>query len=262
MPLVADECICLHKVEYSESSQILTLFGRDHGIIHVVAKGAHRRTKAGASRFDGGIDLLDRGSAVFTDDTSRELTTLTEWKLIDGHLELRRSLRGLHLAMYAVELVSLLIESHDPHMDVFARLGRTLPELAGNRAEEAMLAWELDLLKAAGYLPEFFVCVNCHRGPDGKPIYFSPSRGGVICRNCEGVVRDRLNFDERLMRLVQSILRLPRVGGVAQRLPKLTRAQTDPLNRLLAEHIGQTLGKRLRMWEYVGAELDRPGRAG
>src|SRR3712207_7995583 len=53
MPLVRDRCICLRRTEYSETSQILTLFAREHGIVRAIAKGAHRRTKAGASKFDG-----------------------------------------------------------------------------------------------------------------------------------------------------------------------------------------------------------------
>src|SRR5437016_1207402 len=115
MPLSHDRCICLRKVEYSETSQILTLLGRQHGLMHVIAKGAHRTTKAGASKFGGGIDLLDIGDAVFTLDPARELGTLTEWRLIDGHLELRRNLRAMYLGQYAAELVGFLIEEHDAH---------------------------------------------------------------------------------------------------------------------------------------------------
>ena len=89
MPLVHDRCICLRKVEFSETSQILTLFARQHGINRVIAKGAHRRTKAGASKFDGGIDLLDVGEAVFSHDLAKDLPPLTEWGLREGHLELR-----------------------------------------------------------------------------------------------------------------------------------------------------------------------------
>jgi hypothetical protein len=41
-----------------------------------------------------------------------------------------------------------------------------------------------------------------------------------------------------------------------QRLPRLTRHQTDPINRLLADHVEHTLGKRLRLSRYVlGDEL-------
>ena len=48
-------------------------FAREHGVIRLIAKGAHRRTKAGASKFDGGIDLLDLGDAVFSHAPEREL---------------------------------------------------------------------------------------------------------------------------------------------------------------------------------------------
>src|SRR5688500_16472016 len=101
MALTNDRCICLRKVEYSETSQILTLFGREHGVTRVIAKGAHRTTKQGASKFGGGIDLLDVGAAVFTLDLEKQLGTLTEWALVEGHLELRRNLRAIYLAQYA-----------------------------------------------------------------------------------------------------------------------------------------------------------------
>src|SRR5438445_13694827 len=126
MALSHDRCICLRKVEYSETSQILTLFGRGHGIMRVIAKGAHRTTKQGASKFGGGIDLLDLGQAVFTLDLEKQLGTLTEWTLQDGHLGLRNNLRAVYLSQYAAELVSLLIEEHDAHPELFDRLEQTL----------------------------------------------------------------------------------------------------------------------------------------
>jgi DNA repair protein RecO (recombination protein O) len=252
MPLVRDRCICVRKVEYSETSQILALFGRERGLFRVIAKGAHRRTKAGASKFDGGVDLLDIGDAVFTFDPARDLNTLTEWSLREGHLELRKHLRGMYLGLYAAELISTLIEEHDPNPDVFDRLETTITDLGTPKAEESFLAFELDLIRQTGHMAELTACVECGSTlSDRDPAYFSPSRGGVICRNCEGATPDRMGFDTRLLRLAQQILRLPRSNGSPQRLPRLTRHQTDPLNRLFAEHIEHTLGRRLKMPRYV-----------
>src|SRR5687767_6806624 len=252
MPISSDRCVCLRKVEYSETSQILTLFGRNHGLMRVIAKGAHRTTKAGASKFGGGIDLLDIGEAVFTLDLEKELGTLTEWKLVEGHLEMRRSLRAMYLAQYAAELVSFLIEEHDPHPELFDRLELTLSELPTQRVEESFLSFELDLLRETGYLAELAACVSCSSTiGDREPAFFSPNRGGVVCRNCEGVVPDRTNVDNRLLRMVQTILRLPRAGAAAQRLPRLTRHQTDPINRLFAQHIEHTLQRRLRLPHFI-----------
>jgi DNA repair protein RecO (recombination protein O) len=260
MPLVSDRCICLRKVEYSETSQILTLFARAHGRVQVIAKGAHRRTKAGASKFDGGVDLLDLGDAVFSHSPEREMTPLCEWHQADGHLELRRNLRALYLAQYAAELVNLLIEEHDPHPELFDRMQETLRELGSPRIEEAFLVFQLDVLRETGYLPELAGCQQCGLAIDDRErVYFSANRGGVICRNCEGVTLDRTEIDARLLRIVRGVLTLPRVNGQPQRLPSLTRHQTDPINRMLAEHIEQTLQRRLRMVPHV---VDRTGARG
>jgi DNA repair protein RecO (recombination protein O) len=259
VPLARDRCVCLRKLDYSETSQILLLFGREHGLLRVIAKGAHRRTKAGASKFDGGLDLLDLGEAVFIFDPAKELNLLTEWGLREGHLELRNSLRAVYLAQYAAELIGLLFQEHDPHPQLFDRLLQTIPELATPRAEEAFLAFELDVLRESGYLPELGHCGECGMpAGEGDPVYFSADRGGVVCRNCEGTVPDRQSLDPRLLRLMQGVLRLPRGGGngaaaagMPQRLPRLTRHQTDPINRLLARHVEHTLGRRLRLSQYV-----------
>src|SRR3989442_7775796 len=158
MPLDRDRCICLRKIEYSETSQILPLLSRDHGLLRVIAKGAHRTTKAGASRFGGGIDLLDVGEAVFMHAPEKQLATLCEWTLQDGHLSLRTNLRAVYLGLYAAELVATLIEEHDPHPELFDRLQQTLSELETSCIEEAFVAFELDLLRETGYLPQIECC--------------------------------------------------------------------------------------------------------
>jgi DNA repair protein RecO (recombination protein O) len=261
MPLASDACICLRKLDYSETSQILMLMSRNHGIIRVIAKGAHRRTKAGASRFDGGIDLLDVGQGVFSADTSRELALLTDWKLQDGHLDLRQSLRALYLGLYAAELVSLLFQEHDSHPDVFDQLKKVLEDLATPKLEQSFLAFELDLLREAGFMPELTACINCAEPVvDRNGIFFAPSRGGIVCRNCQAGFPDRIALDVRLLRLLQMI-QSPATENAPRRLPQLTRHQTDPLNFLLAQHIQHTLGQRLRSAYYVlsGPQLSETG---
>jgi len=252
MPLVADSCICLRRIEYSETSQILWLFCRRQGLIKAIAKGAHRKTKVGASKFDGGIDLLDAGDAVMTDHLNRDLVTLTEWKLRDGRLGLRKNLRALFLAQYASEVLTKMLELNDPHEEVFDRLDAMLNDLATRRREESFFAFHLDFLREAGYLPELSACVSCGTTMiERDPTYFSPSRGGILCRNCQASFPDRLEIDGRLIRIATNIIRLPFTSGLPQRLPGLTRHQTDPLNHMLAAYIQHTLGRRLETWRYI-----------
>ncbi len=252
MALLRDRCICLRKTEYSETSQILVLLSREHGLVRVIAKGAHRRTKAGAGKFDGGIDFLDLGEAVFTDSEARDLNTLTDWKLQNGHQHLRKDLRGIYLGLYGAEVLSLVIEERDPHPELFDRFAAVLSALGGKSNEEVFLVFELDVLQETGHLPELSSCVAC-RQPinDREAMFFSISRGGLICQACSPSVPDRQSIDHRLLRLLQSLLRLPRDGGVPQRLPRLTRHQTDPINRLLARYIQHQVGRGLKSAKYI-----------
>ncbi len=246
MSLVQDRCICLRRMEYSETSQILWLLSRQYGLQRLIAKGAHRKTKAGASKFGGGVDLLEVGDAVFTLRPDRDLATLTEWNLRDGHLQLRRTLRGLYLAQYAGEMTSLLFEEHDPHPEVFDRLEQILADLSTPRLEESFVAFELDLLRDAGLQPALANCTSCGNALASSDAgYFSAAQGGVLCRDCEGSFPDRLVLEPGLIGIVQNILLLP------NRLPRLTRRQSDPINRILARHMQHTLGRELRLAQYV-----------
>lgn len=251
MPLVQDRAICLRKIDYSETSQILLVFGRDRGPVRVIAKGAHRKTKAGASKFGGGLDLLEVGQAVFSDRPEKDLSPLTEWALIEGHLDLRRCLRGMYLGYYGAELISHLVLEHDPHPRLFDRFEATLLDLSTPNLEQAFLAFQFHLLRETGYTPEFGQCTSCGR-PLGtrEQAWFAASRGGVVCRDCEHAFPERQSVDRRLLDMAQYLLRLTTTNGQS-RLPLLTRRQTDPINRLLALHVEHTLGKRLRLPDYV-----------
>lgn len=219
MPIVRDRALCLRKFDYSETSQILTLFGRSSGLVRVIAKGAHRRTKAGFSKFDGGVDMLDLGDAVWIEKTNAELSTLTEWKQLSGNLSLRRSLRALLLAQVIAEVIPLLLAEHDPHPQMFLRLRVTLPLLATDRGEEHFLALLLDVISDAGFLPDL------------------PALPGI---------------EPGMARIAQMVLSLPRERGVAQRLPRLTVRQTNPLIHALLRHVESIAQRPVRSRAMLG----------
>jgi DNA repair protein RecO (recombination protein O) len=252
MPLVADRCLCLRKIEYSETSQILTLLGRESGLVRVIAKGAHRTTKAGASKFGGGIDLLDLADAVFSHAPHKDLPPLAEWQLIDGRRALRRSLRAIYLGTYAAELTTALLEEHDPHPNLFDQMHLLLEELTTPRIEQAFVAFQLHLLREAGLTPEWARCASCGRSsPQSGAAYFATGAGGLICSECEPRTPQRLMFDARLLSPIRVISALVHDAAPPQRLPMLSRHQSDPINRLIAEHAQFTAGRRLRLPAYV-----------
>ena len=78
MPVVSTRSIILHSFNYSETSKILRLLTRDHGVQSVIAKGAQRPK----SRFGGVLELFTEGVASFSLRESRDLHTLTGFDLV------------------------------------------------------------------------------------------------------------------------------------------------------------------------------------
>lgn len=185
MAIIRDDAVVLMRFDYSETSQVIVLFTRDHGKVRAIAKGIRRGTKA---RFAAGIDLLDVGNVVVScrQERSSSLATVTEWKQTRSLSGLRERLFRIHGAQYAAEITGHLTEDWDPHTELFDALVSTLMNLSASSEPLAItLRYQLRLLKSVGSLPRFDTCVLCGRADD--LTHFSSSEGGLVCRNCEPV---------------------------------------------------------------------------
>ena len=194
MPTMSDNAICLGKVTYSESSQIVTLFGRQHGRIRAIAKGS-RRERSG---FSGGIDLLYLGNVSFiTPRGSSELSTLTNFNLDESFAGLRKDLLALNSALFLAEFTTDMLEDLDPHPELFDRLVIALDSLNSSNLspEHIILNYERFLIENTGHMPMLTRCSAC--GIDTSDIdkpYFSSSSGGIVCDGCSpGIPEKRLS---------------------------------------------------------------------
>ena len=252
MPLVTDQAICLRVTPFSETSQIVTLLTRQYGRVRMIAKGARRTTKAGKGKYDGGLDLLDAGDATFSHAPEKDLSLMTEWRLTDGHLDLRHDGRALWLGLYAAELVDRLIEEHDAHPRLFDQLQRLLVRLADAPAREAVaLAFQLNLLRQTGVLPDFTRCADGRPAAAAGRVAFSPRMAQVVCDGQVDEVPDAVALPRVALEAILTLMRLARGGGT---LPPLGRDATDAANRVLIAHVQEQTGSRLRLARYVLSE--------
>jgi DNA repair protein RecO (recombination protein O) len=196
MPVRTDQAIVLRLTDYSETSQIVTLFTAKAGLVRLIAKGSRRGTR---TRFAAGLDLLEYGEVSYAPARGEAgLGTLTEWVQRDAFTGLRAELVRQYGGLYAVELVSKLTEEYDPHPELFDALLGLLRGLAGGpggppQAPGAatdpiavIVRFQGALLKAIGYAPILDHCVGCGTPRvRGTRAYFSSSAGGLICRDCE-----------------------------------------------------------------------------
>ncbi len=239
MPAQNDQAVVLRLSDFSETSQVATLFTAGSGLLRLIAKGSRRGTK---TRFAVGLDLLELGDVSYIPrHGDAQLGTLTEWVQRDAFSRVRRELLRLNAALYAAELVAGLTEESDPHPELFAALVGFLRGLAGEGPAAPLVPqFQADLLRAVGYAPNLEECVSCHRrAPWSGPVYFSAGAGGLLCRDCE------VHFVEK-RRLRPALLATGSAAG-------------DPPEwfALLDYHITYVAGRKFQTSEAVAAALSR-----
>ncbi len=226
MALIRDEAVVLARLDYSETSQVLVLFTRQHGKVRAIAKGIRRGTKA---RFAVGTDLLDVGTVVVSSrqERSANLATVTEWKQTRSLSGLRETLARLRGAEYAIEITAHLTEDWDPHVELFDALLSTLTGLSeASEPLRLVVAYQLSLLDAVGSHPRFDACVLC--GRRDELTHLSAHEGGMICRHCEAGQVEKWAVSPRTLETVSRLATRSPPEPQAQWNPDLSGACADP----------------------------------
>ncbi|MEO1479305.1 MAG: DNA repair protein RecO, partial [Bacteroidota bacterium] len=120
--IVRTDAVVLRTLDYGETSQIVALFTREHGLLSVIAKGS-RRPK---SRFGSTLQPLAYVQAVYYFREGRGLQTLKETAHVQRFATLPLDLDRLTRGMRMLELVRALFEEGEPNPAVFNLLLRGL----------------------------------------------------------------------------------------------------------------------------------------
>ncbi len=205
MALIKDDAVILRRLDYSETSQVLAVFTRNHGKVRLIAKGIKRSTK---TKFAAGIDLLDIGHLTFSARNVRQeaLATLTEWVQSQAGAALRDGLDRLLAAQYAVFAAAELTEDWDPHPELYDGISQTLRSLAaGSSPVSTLVSFQRCLLQEIGSFPILDQCVGCQRPIQSqRDLYFSSLDGGVLCRDCESARSEKYAINIATLRCMSA----------------------------------------------------------
>jgi len=179
--LVTTSAIILHAFPYGETSRIVRLATREHGVQSGLAKGA----QAAKSRFGGRLQILSEGVAQYYYRAGRDLHTLSAFDVTHQRAELAHHLARYAAALAASELV-LRFAPADPHpalYDTLAGALDTLMTVSDERLAITGLAALWQLLAVLGFAPAMDSCATCGE-PLGTSTRFSVVHGGLLCRQC------------------------------------------------------------------------------
>ncbi len=178
------DAIVLSILPYRETSAIVYLFTRNHGLIHAVARGL--RNRKGDGRF------LERGAAVETDiyiKSGRDLQTLGAITLTQAFPGIRADLYRTVVRDVALEVLLRTIRNTETHPELYDLLQRFLRNLEDSRGaggtQLELWAFLLEFMSLLGFGLEIQRCRHCgadlHRGQQ-RSIHFG--EGGCFCTLC------------------------------------------------------------------------------
>jgi DNA repair protein RecO (recombination protein O) len=259
--LTKDTAICIRTTDFSETSQIVTLFTRATGKISTIAKGSKRPKSA----FDGPIEMFSHGEIVFSDSAKEKLAVLTEFEQQPGFVHLSNNLFDFNCCLFAVELLNNLTDDYDPHPELFDSFFQFLHDVNERQATSderpatiaLLILFQLSLLKEVGLQPVLSYCVNCKtryerpllaqgqasdkRQAASDELYFSSSANGLICRDCEAAFADRIKLSASAAKCLSSL----------KHIADADQKTLNEIEKILVFHFTETLGRQPKMAKYI-----------
>jgi len=248
MTHVHDLAITLRHFDYGETSQVLILFGRASGKIRLIAKGVKRSTR---TRFATGIDLLEMGELVFSFRPERQaaMGTLVEWKQTTIYSGLRTDPNKLFGAQYAAEITARLTEDHDPHPVLFDAMENALRSLENAPLPLIeIVRYQVSLLTEIGLFPQLDACSECKKNwYRSNGWQFSSHNGGLVCRDCEGMLVEKRRLHDGAVELLRRIRDRDAEDSTDSTVSHVWEGCFDVLDY----HLAHLMGRPASLAEYV-----------
>lgn len=174
------EAVVLRHRDWGEADRIITIYSKEFGKSRVIVKGA-RKIK---SRKAGHVEPFSLVRMQLS--RTRDMPILTQVDTIRSNQELREDLDLIAAVSYLVELVDKFTQDEHEGDGALYQLIKDCFETMrdADKAWYTTRYFESHLLDIAGYRPEFFTCVECHKKIVEEDQYFVPSSGGVVCATC------------------------------------------------------------------------------
>jgi DNA repair protein RecO (recombination protein O) len=242
---VCCDSICLRVLDFSETSQVVTLLTASHGVIRLIAKGIRRIPKKTFSPLMAPLDVLAAGQVVFIPARQDgQLATLTAWDVTDHRPLIRRDYKKIIVTQLLAEVTTAAGATDDATGEMLLELERTIRDLAAADSLRPVVAYLKYAASAAGYGLDMLRCAECKKSL-GLHASLQRRSVGLFCDGCcrgESLIRvDR--------RILSALHRLPSPCNLP--VPA-DQAPADPVAlfqaaQLLLFHLRAVLDERLRL---------------
>lgn len=177
MKIESIEGVVLTETNYSESSKILNVLTKEHGLIGIMSKGC-RNMK---SKLRGVSRKLIYGTFhIYYKE--KGLSTLIGVDVKNSFSKILTDLEKISYASFILDLTNQVVKQNENN-EIFELLKDTLIKIEEGLNPIALTnILELKMLDYLGVSPNIDCCSEC--GSDKQIVTLSSDRGGYICKEC------------------------------------------------------------------------------
>lgn len=176
--IVKDRGFVLKKVDFRETSIIVSFFTEKYGKITGILKGFYSPKK----EFTTPMERFSLNEIVFYPKKT-QVWLVSFADVLRAYPLLRTDYEKYIVTGQIFNLVEQVMPPWDSNEKVFRLLEMTLDSLGALPARKLMYVFLIKFLHYCGVKPEFHLCIRCHRELKGT-IFFSTTKGGLVCSRC------------------------------------------------------------------------------
>jgi DNA repair protein RecO (recombination protein O) len=226
--------IVLRRRRLGEADRIVTLLTPARGKVDAVAKGVLRPR----SKLAGHLEPASHVEVLLAQ--GRSLDVLTQAETVEAYPATRADLDRLGTAMYLVEVTDRLTVEHADAGAAFELLHAALVRLErGDGVHLLTRSFEMHLLEAAGFRPEWEVCIGCGTVVGPPEAYWSAVGGGVVCPTCVHTHPEAGPIDLTALKVLRAIQRAPHEEAARIRLTPLLAASLERVMHDLVRSVAE-----------------------
>jgi DNA repair protein RecO (recombination protein O) len=243
MPAVSTSAFVIKTQDYRETSLLATFFTLEYGKIRAVIKGG----RESRYRYQSTLEPFSLNEIMVYLKKRRDLHLVTAVDLTERFETVRRDLETLGTAVYFLELVDQLTETHHPDVKIFELIKSSLFFLTNKPDPQlASRLFEMKLMRVLGFLGSWSNCLRCGNRDFEKKM-FSVGSGGMVCTHCRSQEGPLIILNEKTHAFLKA---LDEKDFEEWKTLKLTH-ESDKVNRVMRPFVNHHLSYKPRSLVFL-----------
>ncbi len=198
--IIKTEAIVLSKIDFSNSSKIVSLFTYDYGKLSAIVKGGRGKNfKVGLI-----VDPLNIVNLIIYKKDTREIQIISSADLINYFKNVHNDYEKLKYSLAVLELLKKLVNENDVHHRLYKGTKRILEVFNSSNEHPSItfIRYFLFFLQEIGYEIQLDNCSICHNKIKEKNELGFIYDKGIICSECSSKYIISMNLSAELYEML------------------------------------------------------------